>query len=455
MKHSVPFLLLALLFFLIKLNGLGLRLSDSNIYFYTAYQMLQGQTLYKDIFFTNFPLLPYISLLYFLISGGNLTFYYLTPTLEAIGVSYIIYLITFKRYKNVLISLLSSAVYLFSFIVLATSDHQSGVFLASLFGISGYLFFEKKQSFRGGILIGLSILTKAYFLPLLLASCITLVIKQRKQLLMFLVGFFSIGFLVLLPSLIFARNEIFNNIVEYSLTRSQGISKIHILRFFVFHDLLLVCVFIYTIIRIKKDVFMGVLSLSSLLFILLYKDIYYLYLNFMIPFLAVSFSDFYTSIQKRFLPQKLILPTILIVIFLISTSIYLSSFQSVQKLTNVDAIVAFLKDQPESTIYGVNDITPALAYLSEKKLLNGIVDTNENIFRKGFLNESLLTKDAIKQHSLLISHGAYYPQFNIEDPLMGGIFDKDQVTTSCNLIHSYPVTTEGIDNRLNIFRCSP
>jgi len=453
MKRYLPFLVLALIFLFIKIGGIGVRLSDSNIYFYTAYQLLHGHILYKDIFFTNFPLIPYISALYFLILGGNLSLYTFTATIEVIIVSGIIYHLVLKKNVGILVATLASSVYLFSFIVLVTSDHQSGVFLASVFAVISYAFFETKQFGRSGIFIALSLMTKAYFLPIFLALLIAIFFIRRTKSIPFVLACGLTGILIVLPSLVFAREEIFNNIIEYSLARSQGISKLNILRFFAIHDILLVILFFYSLVRIKKNLFMGVLSLTSLLFIILYKDIYYLYLNFLIPFLALTFSDVYVSIQKRFKPQRLIIPTILFIIFTINTVMYLSSYQNLQKLSDIDTIAMFLKHQPNTVLYGTNDITPALAYLSDKQLLNGIIDTNENIFRKGFLNASLLTKDAIKQEAIIVSHGAYYPQFNVEDPLMGGIFDREQITKSCEIIASYPITTEGIENRLNFLSC--
>lgn len=453
MYKYLPFILVSIVFLLIKISGFGIRLSDTNIYFYTAYLLTQGNFLYKDIFFTNFPLLPYVSVLYYYLFSGNLSLYTFSATGEVILVSFLIYLIVYKKHVSVFLSTISSAVYFFSFIVLSTSDHQSGVFLASLMGVIGYYFFEYKQYFSSGIFFGLSLLTKAYFLPLFLAGAMTLLIRKRERLGMFLLGGIIAACVILLPSLLFAAEDMYSNIVQYSLTRSQGISKLNILRFFVIHDMLLFFVFLYTIFKIQKHVFFGMLSFFGLVFIIFYKDIYYLYLNFITPFLAIAFSDLYLSFHKRFSIQKYIAPTILVVIFILNIYTYLSQFQSLQKLKNQDDIVNFLLIQPEMILYGTNDITPALAYLSDKKLLKNIVDTNENIYRKGYLHASLMTRDAVNQNSLLISKGVYYPQFNIYEPLTSEIFDKKFILKTCSVIQSYPIQTEGIENQLNIWRC--
>ena len=53
MKRYFPLFIITSIFLLLKLTNLGIRMSDTNIYFYTAYELLQGKILYKDIFFTN------------------------------------------------------------------------------------------------------------------------------------------------------------------------------------------------------------------------------------------------------------------------------------------------------------------------------------------------------------------------------------------------------------------
>src|SRR3990167_11294080 len=124
MKKFLPYFLLALPFFLLKLTNIGIWLSDTNIYFYTAYQLLQGKVLYRDIFFTNFPVLPYISMIYFYIVGKSLSWYYITAAIEASIVSFLLFYLILQKTKEKLIALTTSLLYLFSFIILATTDHH-------------------------------------------------------------------------------------------------------------------------------------------------------------------------------------------------------------------------------------------------------------------------------------------------------------------------------------------
>ena len=119
MKLYIPLSLLVGLFIFLKLTSLGVRVSDTNVYFYTAYEMLQGKSLYKDIFFTNFPLFMYISSLYITLTGGNIYLYYFTAVIEVAVTATIIHLIVRDKTEKVLPSTLASSIYLFSYLILA------------------------------------------------------------------------------------------------------------------------------------------------------------------------------------------------------------------------------------------------------------------------------------------------------------------------------------------------
>ncbi len=454
MKKYLPIVIVLVFLILYKSGNLGVRLSDTNIYFYTGYQLLQGKILYKDIFFTNFPLLPYLSSLYFLLTGGSINLFFLTPIIEICTVGFLIYFIVYKQHKSAYLAFLTSILYLFSFIVLSTSDHQTGVFFASIVSLTSYYFYLNKRYVISGAFLALALLTKAYFLPILLTFLTMIVIKKNwKELLNFLIGAGMAGIIVMLPSLIFAFPDFIKDVFQYSLTRSQGIGKSNIAWFFITHDFLLFVLMIFSIVNLKKNKFLGLMSIFGIVFFLLYQDIYYLYLNFMVPFLVLSFPGFYNSVQKNFNLQKAIIPTILIPFLLYNFIIYNSNFRNLQKLSEVEKIVEAIKKENPKALYGVNDITPLLSYKSGVPLLNGVIDTNANIYRKGILNAQEMTKDAISQKALLVTHGLNYPEQGVEESVTDEIFDTKQVKKSCKLVKSFPVQMEGPQNRLNLLRC--
>ena len=164
----LPFLLLP--FLIIKIVNNSIRLSDTNIYFNIAHQIVNGKLLYQDIFFSNFPVFAYLSSFYFLITGKNIELFYFTSSIEVTIITVLIYFITYRKTKDYIISILSSSLYIFSLMVLSTSDHQTGVFTAVLFAVLSYLFLQERKIVLSGIFIALSIFTKAYFFPIFVST---------------------------------------------------------------------------------------------------------------------------------------------------------------------------------------------------------------------------------------------------------------------------------------------
>jgi uncharacterized membrane protein len=454
LKIYIPIALLILTFIIIKSASFGVRLSDTNIYFFTGYKLLEGQVLYRDIFFTNFPLLPYLSSIYFLLTGGSLSLFFLTPVIEVSAVSFLIYLIAKEKTGNTYLSITSSVLYLFSFIILSTSDHQTGVFFASLAAVLSYYCYLHKKYLVSGVFIALTLLTKVYFLPVLLALLTIFIIDRKwKQTLRFLIGAGITGIIIMLPTLLFALPDFINNVFMYSLTRSQGIEKSGIFWFFITHDFILFVLLLFNLFNIKTNRFFGLVSLFGILFVFFYKDVYYLYLNFLIPFLALSFPEFYKIVHKNFSLQKAILPTIIVPFVFYSLITYVNGFQDLQKLNNLSEITNAIKNENPKVLYGVNDIAPVLSYTSGVPLLNNIIDTNSNIYRKGILNAKKLTSDAITQKGMIIAHGLSYPEYGVEEAVVDEIFDKEQIKKSCKLVKSFTIKMEGPENRLNLLRC--
>ncbi len=454
MVKKILFLFPPLFFLIIKLPDISIRISDTNIYFYTAYQILQGKILYKDLFFTNFPGFAYISSLYFLLTSGSPTLFYITSIIETIIISILIYYIVKNKTKNLTISLASQVLYLFSFIVLSTSDHQTGVFTASLFAILSYLFYKKNRLFLSGIFISLTFLTKAYFLPIIIAFFVYSVLdKKLRNTVKISFSFLLTSSLTLLPSILLTKNDFIKDVFLYSLTRSAGIMKGDIFWFFTIHDIILFMLLFFSLLNFKKNLFLAILSTLSLCFLIFYNDIYYLYLNFIIPFLCLSLSEFIYFLKNKFNLQIILIPIFIFIAISVNLFVYLSYYKNIGKINNINSLVNTIKKEKPEFLYGVNDITPVLAYLSSTRLLDNIIDTNENIFRKKILNSKTLTNQAIKHKTIIVSHGAYYQDININERIIDNIFAKDIVSKKCKYLTGTPVIMEGVTNRINLFKC--
>jgi hypothetical protein len=453
LKH-LPIFLVLLLFFVTKITNLGIRLSDTNIYFDVANQIFQGKLIYRDFFYANFPLFPLMSSLYYFLVGKNLELFYITSALEAIAIASLIYFITLKKTKNILVSFFSSVIYIFSFIVLSTSDHQTGVFTASLFAVLGYLFLDKKKFFLSGLFVSLSFLTKAYFIPLVLSFFVYLLLREKpKKIIRFTLAFLITGIIILLPFLIFAQKEFINDIFRFSLTRPVGLIKSDIAWFFITKDFLLFILIIFNLFNFRKNIFFSLVSILSIAFFILFQDVYYLYLNFIIPFLALSFSEFYFYSIEKLKFQKMIIPTIATIFIIISSYNYFSEYRNLQEINDFNKIINTIKKEQPKFLYGVNDITPALLNITGIAPLENVRDAHEYFFTKGILNKNFLTDKAVRSKTIIISHGAFYPDLGINEQIVDGIFNNQLILKSCKLLSSIPIKSEGIVNRINVFKC--
>ncbi len=454
MKKIIFLLFLLLPFLIIKIANNSIRLSDTNIYFNIASQISQGKVLYKDIFFSNFPVFSYISSFYYTLTGKNIELFYFTSSIETAIITSLIYFITYKQTKNYIISMLSSSLYIFSLMVLSTSDHQTGVFTAVLFAVLSYLFLQERKTVLSGIFIALSIFTKAYFLPIFVSFFAFLLIKREwKHLLKFSVSFAATGLIVLSPFLIQAPQQLFSDIFGFSLTRPTGLSKINIAWFYITKDFPLFIMLLFNIFNIRKNVLFGLISIFSIIFFFAYQDVYYLYLNFLTPFLCLSFYEIYYFLKSKFNPQRLVISTIILFFLLLNLTTYISNYRNLGKVEDINRIIKTIKDQNPNFLYGVNDITPALLSLTNIPALDNVNDAHEYFFTRGLYDKKLLTDKAIKTKTIIITHGANYPDYNVREDILDNIFVKENIYKNCEIILSVPAISEGDANRINLFKC--
>ncbi len=370
------------------------------------------------------------------------------------AITTLIYLTVFKKTKDYIVSITSAALYIFSFAVLSTSDHQTGIFTASLFAVLSYFFLQKEKMFLAGASIALSFLTKAYFVPILISIYLYIVLKRRWQnISKFSIGFFLTAIFLLLPFLLLAPKEFFSDIFGFSLTRPTGLLKANIAWFFITKDFPLFILLIFNLLNIRKNILFGLISIFSVIFFFSYRDIYYLYLNFLTPFLCISFYEFYYFLRKKLNLQKLVVPTIIFIFLLSNLLIYVSSYRNLGKLKDVNKIIETILKEKPNYLYGVNDITPALISLTNIPALENVNDAHEYFFTRKIYDKKLLTDKATKTKTIIIAHGADYPQYNIKQDILDNIFVKETINKNCKIILSVPAISEGDANRINLFKC--
>lgn len=453
-RWKIALLIIApVVFFIEKYVHAGIRLSDTNLYYAMGEAVLHGKFLYKDIFFTNLPLFPYISAFYTILSGKNLIFYYLTGSLEAIVCYLLIFIIGYIKTRDFVISFLGAILFLFSFTILYISDSQTGVFTASLFLLLGYVYIEQgKRYVTGGIFLALCLLTKAYFAPVVAAFFIApLLAKSVKSVIKMVTGFsFAFAFIAG-PYLITFPSEIITQL-SYAGMRSVGFPKLELLKYVATFDFVLLCVFAASFIVWKKNNLIAVASLFFVLYFVIRGSVYPIYLCMIIPLVSIHAQEIGHILQRR-MQNKKILPIIISGYIISMFFIYINDYARLGMVNHIEEMSTRIRKEKSSFIYGVADLAPALSQKTGLPLLEGIIDTNAEIYQKGFLDKIKLSELAVQKKAVIISEGIYMPQYKIDEKMDDNTFDKKFLLAQCKEISHYPVQGQELINRIYLFKC--
>ncbi len=453
-SHFIIVLCVAI-FIAIKFSTLNFPLlSDSYVHFYTAESIIQGKLLYKDIFYTNLPLFPLIALLYKTLILGNIRYFNLTASIEASIITLIIYTLVFKESKSKLTALLSSLVYLFSFVTLTTVDGQSGVLTASLFAILSYYFLLGKKYTLVGILLGLSILTKAYFAVVVVPFMLFLFLKKERKPLLKLTTSFTITILIILaPFLLFSLPDFLKDILSYSLMKKDLTSKFSSLGVWLIYDALLMILLTINAVRIRRDLLLGLICLSFTVFFLLYQSVFFIYLNIITPFLCISLPKILSSIQGD-LHYRRVITVCIFLYFIFPVSTYLNLYNAGMNYLPFDKLNHLIKvvsNENPSFLYGTPDLAPAVSYVTGIPLFYNIIDTNDAIYKSGILDSKKLSKEAARNKTIILTYGANYA--NLKNINLNSFADTKILTIHCKVIESIPVKPSNVANVINVFKC--
>jgi hypothetical protein len=445
-------LAIVLVFLIIQLANNQVIVSDTGLYLYTAKQLLQGKTLYKDLFFDNLPLFPYISAGYLLLFRGNILAFFYTSALECAGMALLLFKIILKKYNNYYYAYSGILLFLFSSYILLISRFQIGITTASLFILLSYYLLLSKKGLLAGISMAACLLTKGYFLPIAGAISIwAITYLDRKQLTRYIMGV-GVGILLgILPFLVVSWREIVDYVVRFNFITRSGTGKWGAGLLFIKTDWpLLALSFFLTI--FKKDFFILGVGLAFLVSFFLYKDFYYIYFGMIIPWLCLGCVGGYSLNLKLFeKPWRLII-VLSIIISLYNLYYFATRSSSIGNLPDYKKMVSDINTIKPKYLYGDMDIAPILAYSTNIPLLNNFIATDQNFYRSGILDNHKLLKQAIENNTLIITYGLDYPEEGIKEDTVTGIVDRNEFKTSCNVANTYPTDWYSI-NRINFSIC--
>ena len=128
----VIFILLACLFFLLKYTNISERVSDENLYFYTAYLVTRGFFPYQDFFFQYLPTQILLFALLIQKFGFQLHLLKSVHLIATLGTAFLLFRVVNKRGSRKG-GILAALLFLSSYVVLGTTDYALGVHEATFF----------------------------------------------------------------------------------------------------------------------------------------------------------------------------------------------------------------------------------------------------------------------------------------------------------------------------------
>lgn len=443
------------LFIGLKLINPTFRFGDNNVYFYMAKAVLDGNVPYKDFFLADPPVLVLLLTGLRIIFGNCLIFYQLLPIFFEIATAILLFLILKK--ENNFFAFLAPLFYLFSFSVLATSDFLTGVQLVIFFSILGIFFWKKEKPFLSGFFWAMSCLVKLYALPAFLGFIIFIVLlRNKKALVKFILGAVVPVAIFIVPFLFIDFSQVFKQLIVIHFNRPVGLSKVDVFGFLLFREWLLIALaFLGMYFSRKKEFFLP--FIFTLIFLLLFQDIYFAYFGSIIAYLVLFSIFFLNWLWLKYEKSKNIVIFLIIIyciFILISMSYYQYAFFNYNRFTNAQEVADFVKTLPKNTeIYGSHEMTPLVALLSQRQIFGNYIETNPQGFKANALNLEEVSEKAVEAGIYLIAQISDIPSYNIKDFGYQGYFSQSVFEKYCQRVKSFSQVNDETITPVVIYKC--
>ncbi len=424
---------------------------DGSGFIYVAKRLDEGAILYKDVFITNTPLMPYLSWLYKTILFGNYSLFYLTSFVEISITGFIIFFIAKKLHNNDLTAFITSLIYLLSFTILSNC-FPTGITTVNMLLVLSYLLYLHKKYFWTGVVLSLMVGVKAYSIPFVIGYIVTVFKEDWKKLLVSGLGFVATAFVYMLPTIIFAFPYFLSQTFGYGLVRGTTLNLFIPFYYFVTRDFLIIALGIFAIASFKKRPYPAFGLLSFLLFFLLFRDKHFLYYSLFPPFSALAYGDL-LNFLKRFASERTIQVIALVIVCgigLINIPGTIMRAYTTLPMNNTNELLKILEKEKPDYLYGVTMGVQGISYASGIPMIDNIADNNELLFQSGKLDRIAITKKILSNRTIVFMPAKQDP--GLPRAYAVGIIDLDPVLKNCTIIHSQPFFWPPA-NELHLMKC--
>ena len=454
--QTILIALVVLLFVIIKFSMLSYRFGDGNAYFYMAKHLWSGLWPYRDYFLADPPGQVLLMAPLAGIIGHNYIILQALPVVfEAIS-AVLIYLIL-KR-SDIKLAYLAPVVYLASFTVLSTSDYATGAQLTMMLVLLGVYWGMAERPKLSGVVWALAILVKLYALPLALGYLVYLIYEKKfadiKQII--LSGLIT-GLLVLAPGLLMAPKAMIRDVIVHQFNRNSGTVKSDIFGFFIVKEWLwlILALFGSIVTRQRWPLFITILMLG---FLLIFKDVYYLYLLTLWPWIVMLIIMLIDWMWQELEDRNIFVYWATLAVgggFVIYSAFgYFGGYANTGRFTNAQELADAVESLPEQKpIYGSHEVAPLVALLSDKELFGNYIDTNTQTFASGAQDMTAISAKAAKEGIFLMARVTDYPSQQVFNIGIEQYISPELFIKACKEVIDKPSTSNEADNKLKVFGC--
>lgn len=489
----------ATLFFVMsRLVNIAPRFSDEQLYLYLAHLISEGQMPYRDFFYSSPPLIPYFLALYgMIVSFKWQTFNVLPGLLTIIDVA-VLYFIG-KRYLSSLAAIAAPLFYIFSFMVITTTDFLTDVHVVTTLSLLGAYAGLQRKFFWSGVLFGLATLSKLYGI-VLFAPMLVIALTSPKGFVRTVVGFTTafggvvlgcwLYFGPLFMKYVFASHDMvpgFNlrkmsivtplkqDIVLFSSTvlltlsawlsarnvfaarsrRLLGVTEDAFKAAFISCKRLLA----RKLNEQEKLLWLTLISILALVaFAAIYDEFYSLYWKTLAAWLAILWSWNIYQLEKIF-PKKVVryfLALVLISEVIITVWLYLDPYSTSSVITDLEGMDNYVSThiEPTDVLYGDYNVTTLLAIRGNRKIYKNYGDSARKFFDAGVFDLDSrmeeLRRDKVKH---IITFGVV-TEDKIVLPISAQVLPFEFFTqNNCHVEKLFPIESRAYHNAVLFWNC--
>jgi hypothetical protein len=133
--------------------------------------------------------------------------------------------------------------------------------------------------------------------------------------------------------------------------------------------------------------------------------------------------------------------------------LYISGGGSSFRIPNFAQMVAEIKTEKPTALYGTHEVAPLLAYEAKIPLLNAWPVENESDYRPGVISKTELLQKAARGEVVIVSYGTGNPQAGVKQAEYGGILYAADFANMCQVIKTFPAIWKDGINRINFSKC--